>query len=71
MPECVATSLLEGMVKKAKDPVYMEDIVRSTLGSLYTGEQWNLVGMSTSLTVLVLFAAGADTVNTQLRETLY
>lgn len=38
MPECVATSLMEDMVKKSKDPSYMEDIVKWALGSMYTGE---------------------------------
>ncbi|KAK7687283.1 hypothetical protein QCA50_009788 [Cerrena zonata] len=35
--ECAATSLLEGMVKKSKDPRYMEDVVKNTLGSMYAG----------------------------------
>ncbi|KAI0076591.1 cytochrome P450 [Panus rudis PR-1116 ss-1] len=35
--QCAATSLLEGMVKKAKDSAYMEHIVQRTLGSMYTG----------------------------------
>ncbi|KAI0076590.1 cytochrome P450 [Panus rudis PR-1116 ss-1] len=34
---CAATSLLEGMVKDARDPAYMEHIVQRTLGSMYTG----------------------------------
>lgn len=38
MPECVATSLMEGMVKESKDPLYMEHIVKWALGSMYTGE---------------------------------
>ncbi|KAJ3552033.1 hypothetical protein NM688_g4375 [Phlebia brevispora] len=37
MPECAATSLLEGLVKNARDPAYMEDVVMATLGSMYTG----------------------------------
>ncbi|KAI0071338.1 cytochrome P450 [Panus rudis PR-1116 ss-1] len=36
--QCAATSLLEGMVKEAKDPAYTEQIVQRTLGSMYTGK---------------------------------
>ena len=36
-PECVATSLLDRMAKNAEDRAYMEDVIRSTLGSMYTG----------------------------------
>lgn len=36
--ECAATSLLERMVKDAKDPEYMEDVIRNTLGSMYAGK---------------------------------
>ncbi|KAI0076588.1 cytochrome P450 [Panus rudis PR-1116 ss-1] len=34
---CAATSLLEGMVKEARDPAYMEHVVQRTLGSMYSG----------------------------------
>ena len=37
VPECVATSLLDRMAKNAEDRTYMEDVIRSTLGSMYTG----------------------------------
>ena len=35
--DCVATSLLDTMVKRAKDPDYMESVVRGALGSMYSG----------------------------------
>lgn len=38
--ECVATSLIEGIVKRSKDPSYMEYIVKCALGAMYTGECW-------------------------------
>ncbi|CAL1715497.1 unnamed protein product [Somion occarium] len=35
--ESAATSLMEGVVKRSKDPKYMEDVVKNTLGSMYAG----------------------------------
>ncbi|OBZ79585.1 O-methylsterigmatocystin oxidoreductase [Grifola frondosa] len=35
--ECAAKSLIEAFGKTAKDPAYTEDIIRSTLGSIYVG----------------------------------
>ena len=37
-PECAATLLMEHMTKNAEDPAYMEDVIKSALGSAYTGK---------------------------------
>lgn len=36
-PDCVTKALIENMVDGAKDPVYMERIVKSAVGSMYLG----------------------------------
>ncbi|KAI0076589.1 cytochrome P450 [Panus rudis PR-1116 ss-1] len=47
--QCAGTSLLDGMVTEAQDPVYMEHIVQRTLGSMYTG------GTDTTVSALSFF----------------
>lgn len=37
VPDCVAKSLMEGMTNTAKDPAYMERVVKSAVGSMYIG----------------------------------
>ena len=63
MPECVATTLIEDMVKNAKDPEYTESIVKWALGSMYTGKvtaSWSLVRAADSTNTI---KGGADTVS--------
>ena len=45
-PDCVATSLLETMARNTEDYDYMEDIIRSTLGSMYAGMKLHMLSDS-------------------------
>lgn len=60
--ECAATSLLERMVKDAKDPEYMEDVIRNTLGSMYAGKYHFGFIFFDDLLLINLSKGGADTV---------
>ena len=49
-PDCVATTLLETMMKNVKDNGYMESVVSGALGSMYVGKSLRVVELLSQLT---------------------